>query len=397
MTVDKGHDSSLGHNQPSSGGKPHLSERNSGIEFLKVFAILLIISCHVVQTLKSENTLIGYQDYVLDLTIATTNLQQLVLVIVRCTGLLGNSIFFICSAWSLLDRKTINKKKWWFMLLEVWSVSVVILAVACILRAGNVTTELIIKSLFPTTFSSTWYMTCYLLFYLIYPILNGVIERMSQTDLLKAASLLFLAYFGIGFVRTGLLFSTELVIWITIYFVVAYIKLYAKNFAYSTKANLILLFIALAGQVGIILITNFLGLRFSIFANSLLYWRKNNNPFLIVAAICLFNLVRTKNWKNYIVNHISKRSMLIYIIHENIILRMYYRPYLINYIYENFGYQHIVFWVFVLMLVILFASVCASLLYEHTLQKLVKPASEKLCETFDILYQKYENLMLRFH
>lgn len=164
MIMDTDDNASFKNNRLNSGANLHSAERNSGIELLKIFAILLIILSHVTLTLGSKNVLIEYQDYALDLGIATTNPQQLVLVILEYSGMLGNAIFFICSAWFLLDRKTINKEKWWFMLLEIWSVSIVILVVVNILRTGNIAAKLMIKSLFPTTFSLNWYMTCYLLF-----------------------------------------------------------------------------------------------------------------------------------------------------------------------------------------------------------------------------------------
>lgn len=393
--MDKDNSVSFRNNRLNPGGSLHSSERNSGIELLKIFAILLIILGHVTQTLESTNTLVEYQDYILDLNLATTDLQQFVLVVLRCTGALGNTIFFICSAWFLLDSKMINQKKWWFMLSEIWSVSLIILAVTYILRTGSIDTKLVISSLFPSILSLNWYMTCYLLFYLIHPILNGMIGRMSQTELLKAASFLIVVYIGISFIKNGLLYSTDLTNFIAVYFMLAYLKFYAKGFMSDAAANFALLLIALAGHIGIILLTNFLGLQISFFSDQLLHWNKTSNPFLIIAAICLLNLVRRTNWKNRVVNHLSKQSMLIYIIHENLILRSYYRPYLINYIYESFGYRYIVFWVFALALAIFLASACASLLYEYTLQKVVRAAGEKLCAGFTIFYQKYEGLVLR--
>ena len=85
--------------------------RDSGIELLKVIAILLIVISHVVQTLSSENPLIGYSDYILDLSCATKEMQLVILMIMRHFGALGNSIFFICSTWFLLDSKIVSVKK----------------------------------------------------------------------------------------------------------------------------------------------------------------------------------------------------------------------------------------------------------------------------------------------
>lgn len=39
-------------------------ERTSGIELIKVFAVLLIVISHVVQTLHIENEYISYSDYI---------------------------------------------------------------------------------------------------------------------------------------------------------------------------------------------------------------------------------------------------------------------------------------------------------------------------------------------
>ncbi len=45
------------------------SRRESGIELLKVFGILMIILCHAVQTLCSENSAVPYFDYVIQINI----------------------------------------------------------------------------------------------------------------------------------------------------------------------------------------------------------------------------------------------------------------------------------------------------------------------------------------
>lgn len=308
------------------------SERKSGIELLKVAAILLIVLSHTVQTLHWENPYINYRDYVLNLTMATTNLQHLMLAIFQYSGQLGNSIFFVCSTWFLLDRREGRKEKVWFMLLEIWTISIVILVVVYILRAGSIDTKMLLKSLFPTTFSLNWYMTCYLIFYLIHPVLNEIIRKMTQKTLIKASSLLLMLYVGVDFIIPGYFFSSSLIIWVAVYFAAAYMKLYLKDFASSTAANICLLLATLAGQIGIILITNFLGLRISFFADKLLYWNTPHNPFLYLIAIAALNLAQKVHWQNSFVNHISKLSMLVYIIHENIILATYYRPYFVNYI-----------------------------------------------------------------
>lgn len=54
--------------------------RESGIECIKIFAMILMITGHVIQTLALENTFISYQDYVLDLSHATKDIQLFMIV-----------------------------------------------------------------------------------------------------------------------------------------------------------------------------------------------------------------------------------------------------------------------------------------------------------------------------
>ena len=89
--------------------------------------------------------------------------------------------------------------------------------------------------------------------------------------------------------------------------------------------------------------------------------------------------------------------MLIYIIHENIILSNYFRPYIINAIYTKYGYDHIVLWVLFLSVGILLFGIVCSVLYDKTLRKLVR----KLCDgLYPIIRKGYlliEKCLLEFH
>lgn len=60
------------------------------------------------------------------------------------------------------------------MILEIWTVSIIILIVTYVILQGNISAKIVLESLFPTTFANNWYMTCYLLFYAIHPLLNKI-------------------------------------------------------------------------------------------------------------------------------------------------------------------------------------------------------------------------------
>lgn len=370
--------------------------RDSGVELLKIIAVVLIVISHVVQTLITENEYIPYSDYLLDCTHATTNGTILLLAVMRHFGALGNWIFFVASAWFLLDSTKASGKKMMGMLLDIWGISVLFLGITLLIR-GEVSGKLFIFSLLPTTFTNNWYLTCYLLFYPIHPYLNRLIASMTQKEHLKAVSVLAVLYIGFNFVKESFFFPNMLLLWISVYLIVAYIKRYCMELYSSEKVNGILLRCGAAGAVGIVVLTDLLGLKIAALSNQLLRWANNYNPFLILIAISAFGLARKNHFKNKRVNHVAKCSMLIYIIHENILLRTYARPYLWQCIFNRYGYAHILLWVFLYSAGWLLAALVLSLLYEKSIQKITTRVSEKILEWMSSWYQKYEAAMLKLH
>ncbi len=373
-------------------------QRESGVELLKIFAILLIITNHVVQTLCEPNGYITYSDYLMDISHATRDAKQLILAMLRYSGVFGNTLFFVCSAWFLVDKQISNKRKICYMIADVWIFSIAFLGIALITNHGHVAVKLMIKELFPTTFANNWYITCYILFLLLYPWLNTIISKMTQPELFRSSILLALLYIVVNFIKDRMFFTSALILWVAIYFVVSYIKFFMCSFSDNLKANVILALVGLVGNYGIIFLTNALGLKISFFSDKVLYWDKNCSPFLIMAAIGLFNIVRRPGWKNKWINGISKCSLLIYIIHENLLVRTYYRPALWQYIYVRFEggeYNHVLLWTFVQVLLIFVISLLISLLYKKFIQKYIHIICDKIVDKATVLYNRLEMRLLK--
>jgi peptidoglycan/LPS O-acetylase OafA/YrhL len=108
--------------------------RNSSIELLKVIGIVFIVISHVVQTLTEDNKYIPYDDYIVKLSMATTNVQYLILAMCRYFGAIGNTIFFVSSCWFLLDSEKANIKKMLKMFMDIWIISVAILGITFFLE-----------------------------------------------------------------------------------------------------------------------------------------------------------------------------------------------------------------------------------------------------------------------
>ena len=76
-----------------------IKKRNSSIELLKVFAIIIIIISHSVPYGASYSNYDGF----IDINVASSNINVVLLAIIRYFGQIGNAIFIICSSWFLVD------------------------------------------------------------------------------------------------------------------------------------------------------------------------------------------------------------------------------------------------------------------------------------------------------
>lgn len=127
----------------------------------------------------------------------------------------------------------------------------------------------------------------------------------------------------------------------------------------------------------------------------MIFWNKNCNPIFWVIAVTLFNIFRKIKIKSSFINNISKYSLLIYIIHENILLRNYIRPYILHLIYNILGYKYIILWVVLLSIVIFAFSLLVGIIYRVLFGKIIEKLAVKMIVLIDVIYKKYEKTMYK--
>ncbi len=325
----------------------------------------------------------------LDLGYATTNIRNFFLSILQYAGMLGDDIFIISSCWFLLDSKRLNLKKIFFMLVEIWTISVLFLLCVELFTNQDVGMGLILKSFFPTTFSNNWYMTAYILFYLVHTQLNKIINSVSQKALLRSCLLLGLLCL-INFLISDLFFYDGAFTWVAMYFCMAYIKRYGIRIQTKKKMQLSIFVFGLVAYFLQFFVTNFLGLRIAFFQDKIYYWLNIRNPFIFMIALGLFLLVKDLDFHNKTINWISGLSLLIYLIHNNILIRTYFRSIWIQKAYEYFGESFMIAWILLLSVVIFLLSGLIAAVYRLLLQKYLRRISDGLYEICKKIYGKAE-------
>ena len=349
-------------------------ERESGIELLKIISIFFIVVSHVTQSLSEGGALPGLSEAIRDggyffyVGEPTTDPQHFCLALMFYFGVFCNNVFFICSFWFLVDSNRTKMEKALQMLLDVWVISAVSLVIY-LLIGTPVTKWDIVKSLLPTTFSNHWFITCYILIYLIHPFLNWIIERMDRPTHRTAAAIASFIYMGICTLKGDLFFNNNLIYFIVLYFDVAYAKKYLRNLVDDYRLNRRLFLTCGIGLVVLVLATDIVRLHTSSDGISLLYWDCNQNPLIALAAWSLVNLAQRHHFVNHRINEWSKLTLIIYLLHTNLIFKQFYRPLPYIYIHDYFGYDRILLWVWLYAAVLFIISTLISVLYQKTLQR----------------------------
>lgn len=369
-----------------------IQQRNSGIELLKIIGILLIIISHSVGTLYylEEHNIKN----IFNLMFATINPEIFSLKIFLKFGTIGNIIFFTSSAYFLCDSKGLNVKKVINMLIDVWLISIINLGVFVVLNE-KLSFELIIKSIFPTTFGNNWYITCYLLVFMIHPFLNIIIINITQKQHLVFVVTTFILYCGVAFLKHSSFWYNDLLLFIILYFFVSYIKMYFQHLSINIKLNMVLILIGMGGMFIFTFLINYLGLHFDFFSQNSLYWNTNNNPFIILLVIGAFNIFSQIDFFSRTINQISSVSLFVYIIHENLLVRTYFRPNVYVYIFNTYGSSYIIIWILVFAIALLVITTLLSIIYKYTIHKIAIRVSNIIYENGTKICQPIMNNILK--
>lgn len=373
--------------------------RQSGIEMLKILAMAFIIAGHIIQTftLKNEYIYDNHIDYLLNLSQSTLDIQIFILQLSKHLTYLGNTLFFVCSAFFLLRTDSWSKRKWFRILIEVWFVSFVFLAVTLGFDIVHISKMVFVESLFPTTLLVNWYLTCYLLFYPLHGYLNILIAQLNKKSLFRICVAMAFLYFLVAYIKGGAFFYSYLILWISMYFIIAYIQLYLKDVSINVRLNILLLVVGLVGIVFPIVFFDICGMRVPFLNNKVCHLAKNNNPFILMTAIAMLNLAGKIKLKSKMINAISAQALLIYVIHENVILRRYIRPQIADWIYHNIGYERITAWIFLFALVLFLLSLLSAFVWKMIFEKFIYMISDNVCNIICNKIKKVETKFLMLH
>ena len=367
-------------------------KRSSGIELLKIIAVFMIMLSHSTPDYGFDTYLPSY----FDLNYATTDIQTIVMIFMKYLGQMGNTIFVVCSAYFLLDSNKARMNKVVSMIADCYLISIMYLLAVNVLDI-NVGPDLTRHSLFPVTYDTNWFVSCYIVFYLLHPVLNQVIYSLEKKQLLHVMMVLVLFYSVLDTIFTSDNYCySDLLGFVVIYFIVAYVKLYLKSTGEKNTSNVICLLLGLVGYAAQILITNIVGLRVVAYEDMMLHWNRFMNPFNILIALSLFQLFKKLEFTNCIVNYVASFSLLMYVAYENILFRLYLRPYYYAFAYAYYGNERFAYYAFLLALMSfgVFLVICIG--YDVTVRKIWNKLFYKLYMVLNNAWKRLIDYCVKF-
>ena len=297
-----------------------MKKRDSGIELLRIIAMIMIIGIH----------LFYYGDFYSTVTEAGGKVAA-VATLIRIASRPCVNLFIIISGYfmskSSFDlKKSCERTMDVYIKIMIYSVSLTVICLiiggrACVYGGGKAPLWLMLaKMVFPLT-SQTWYfLSNYILLCLLAPFINIVIQKITKKQyqfLLAVLTVVFSLWVSFDYIEPFSewirLFGYEsmpngknIASFIYIYLIGGYIRFHGRE---RTKPN----YVYIVGA-GLVVITDFYlytrGYIPSLFAINY------SSPFVILYTVLLFLFFKDLHFKSSIVNTVASTTLGVYAIHE---------------------------------------------------------------------------------
>lgn len=364
--------------------------RNSSIELLKIFAMFLIVVFHVNMSLNGS--LILPSAFGFDNSLHPSSFARQIFTFF---GPFGNMIFWVCSCWFLVSNDRMSCRKVFFIIADIWLISMLILIPSVMYLGAGTIGKNILYCCFPTFFANNWYMTCYLLVFAIHPLLNLIIKNFNQRSYLRFTLAITLMYSVTALLYPGKFFTNSLVIFIVVYFIVGYLKFYCRAFNNNLKLNFSLLLISIFAICAYLLFFDVLRVYYGIDNGISRIWASNENTFVVLIAISSLNIAKHFTFHSRTINYISSLTLLIYIIHENLIVREFYRVPIWKWMAQRFGTDYILVEHLCYSTILFFVAMILAAIYKSTIKQWISGIVGKVYGWLARVYMRCENRLLR--
>lgn len=263
--------------------------RQSNFELLRIVAILMIVSMHLMGEMMQSRSLVNRE----------------LIVFFNAAFNVSTSLFILISGYFGLHFKKEKLIHLWILTL---SYSLLVLLLNCfVLKTEPLGGKMLIHSLFPVFTKSKWFITCYIILYILSPYVNKGIETLSQKQFVRLI-LIFVVFFYFAPTVLFLQIMNDsgkgIINMLTVYLIGRYIAMYGIHSKWLSwkMGGVILLVIFLANSLFTYGLHHISG-----------YYSLDCSLFILVLSIIVF--CHAKQWKfsSSFVNRLATYCFPIYL------------------------------------------------------------------------------------
>ena len=343
-------------------------QRKSGIELLRLFAVVGIVILHLCGSIQT--TLSGFNMYVN--------------IFLKGLCSLGVTCFILISGYFGLKVNCKKLIKMELMLL-FWGIVSYFLSIA---DGAQFSKKEFVLLFFPVLSRKYWFITCYFVLIMISPFLNILIEKIDRKTFFKMI-LILLVIFDVFCIIPEFWVTADggkgIVQFVIIYFIGRYIRLYKDEGTVARsvlKMGVVMMAITFLGNVGLTLLRG----------HGITWLAADNSITVIMTAICIFILFKSMTFSNRLINRISSNVLAVCVLEKN--YNLYFSSYIDLNRFADEYYMGIVI-IGLAILIVLVAVVCEEV-RRHTfgyIENLLANALEKLLRKG---YDKFFRFMEKF-
>lgn len=237
---------------------------------------------------------------------------------------------FVLISGYFLSQSKISWKKPAQLWLQVWTYSVLIYLVLCLMPSVEVSfdAKTLITQMFPLLSNQYWFFKCYFLLYLLSPILNRLVAAWEKAEFQRALALLLVLFSLLPSINIwGDTFGTNRGYSLTWFAVLYLIAAYVQKFGLRSPMHPMAIYaISCAALCALKVAVAFLGLKQGFVQTFLGNQYGYNGPLVVAASVALLlwadasRLHSGRRWRN-IVSVLASLSFGVYLLQDHGALR----------------------------------------------------------------------------
>ena len=290
-------------------------ERQSGLELLRIIAMIIIILYHFVIYSKIDL-------YSAELVFSSK--------ILRNGGKLGVNIFILISAYFMVNKKF----KWTRILnivIQTFFYSILFYLIFLSLGRAEFNISSILSVFMPISYTEYTFVTLYVMLMFLSPLLNLLIKKIGKKMhgiicIVLSCVIVLFPYFNMIVLgrASEFPFVNTLVWFVVLYLIAGYIRLYVKSVSQNQKVWLYLLLVVFVTLQ--MVYTIYIDFRESCYEQAI------GNTVISIILLLIF---KDFKFKNRFINTVASTTFGIFLIHENPYIRGWWWNFLVN-TFSNF-------------------------------------------------------------